>query len=212
MQTQIIAGPVGIPEAWLGIGLSYGLTSTIHLPEFLHSDKLNACQKVAWKLAHQQGGHNKFLESIILWLDVDAPRYWWQEFDTYRVGVTKQSESTIHTIMNAPLTPDDIEGGADYIAYSVIEAINDSRKRYATEQDADTKEDLFMQVKTSLPEGLLQRRIVCLNCKSLQNMYYQRHDHRLAQWYLFFADIYKDLEVSPYADDVRYYIFKENRF
>jgi len=48
------------------------------------------------KLASKDGGHNKFLESIAVWLDITAPRYWWSQLDTYRAGVTKQSESTMH--------------------------------------------------------------------------------------------------------------------
>ena len=56
---------------------------------------------VAKKLCNKSGGHNKFLESIIIWLDVTAPRYWWQDADTYRLS-TKQSQSTNHTILKRP--------------------------------------------------------------------------------------------------------------
>ncbi len=66
----------GSQEALLGLSLSYDSEPNI---------------KVANQLAHKQGGHNKFLESIVVWLDITAPRYWWQEFDTYRIGITKQS-------------------------------------------------------------------------------------------------------------------------
>ena len=52
---------------------------------------------VAVRLAPMDGGHNKFLESIYVWLNVKAPRYWWQEADTFRLS-TKQSESTMHTL------------------------------------------------------------------------------------------------------------------
>ena len=42
---------------------------------------------VAERLAGHDGGHNKFLESMVIWLDVRAPRYWWQEADTFRLRV-----------------------------------------------------------------------------------------------------------------------------
>ncbi len=53
---------------------------------------------LAVKLAPKGLGHNKFLEAMVVWLDVRAPRYWWQEADTYRIS-TKQSESTMHTLV-----------------------------------------------------------------------------------------------------------------
>jgi len=42
-------------------------------------------KKVAQILCDKDFGHNKFLESIYIWLDVTAPRYWWSEADTYRL-------------------------------------------------------------------------------------------------------------------------------
>ena len=40
----------------------------------------------------------KFLRQIKVQCFIKAPRYWWIEFDTYKVGVTCQSESTMHTL------------------------------------------------------------------------------------------------------------------
>ena len=32
-----------------------------------------------------------------MWCEINAPRYWWQEMDTYRVGAERlSSESTMH--------------------------------------------------------------------------------------------------------------------
>jgi hypothetical protein len=44
-------------------------------------------------------GHDKFLEMIHVWLDITTCRSIWQQFDTYRVGVTKSSESTHHRLI-----------------------------------------------------------------------------------------------------------------
>ena len=87
MDVQIMA-ECGVVEAMVGLSLSYGVGKSYE--EML---------EVAKKLYNKDGGHNKFLESIVVWLNIDAPRYWWQQFDTYRVGTTKQSGSTMHTIM-----------------------------------------------------------------------------------------------------------------
>ena len=44
-------------------------------------------------------GHDKFLEMIHLWIDYTCSRSIHQQIDTYRVGVTKSSESTHHMLI-----------------------------------------------------------------------------------------------------------------
>jgi len=119
--------------------------------------------RVVQKLCFKGDGHNKFLESIMLWLDVIAPRYWWQQFDTYRVGVTKQSQSTMHTITVHYLKQDDFAHPihAEHLAH-MNELIN--------QKDWET-------AKHDLPESFLQRRVVCLNYMALQRIIRQRESH-----------------------------------
>ena len=41
--------------------------------------------------------HAKVVRGIMVYAEIDAPRYWWQEMDTYRVGTDRlSSESTMH--------------------------------------------------------------------------------------------------------------------
>jgi hypothetical protein len=41
--------------------------------------------------------HAKVLRGLLVYAEIDAPRYWWQEMDTYRVGTDRlSSESTMH--------------------------------------------------------------------------------------------------------------------
>lgn len=68
MQVKILR-EAGYEEAILGLSLSKGAT-------------IERAKEVAVQLAPKDGGHNKLLESIQAWLDVTAPRYWWQEADT----------------------------------------------------------------------------------------------------------------------------------
>lgn len=97
MDVEVI-GEYGHDQALLGLGLSFGLTSGMSYNDLMKdymfgkNEKIIRIIKTAHKLAGKDGGHNKFLESIQLWLDINAPRYWWSEFDTYRVGTSKQSE------------------------------------------------------------------------------------------------------------------------
>lgn len=76
----------GFKSAMIGLAKSYKIT-------------VDKAREVSRSLYKKDGGHNKFLEHMYLWLDVTAPRCWWQEADTYRLS-SKQSESTMHTLVN----------------------------------------------------------------------------------------------------------------
>ncbi len=141
--------------------------------------------------AFKGDGENKFLESIMLWIGVQAPRFWWQEADTYRVGTSKQSESTMHTICKRVLTQDDFEMPLEKDA---LENLNELIEVYKRQTDSAMKNYCFRKVKNSLPEGFLQQRIWLLSYKTLQNMYKQRANHRLSQWQGFFVAILTHIE------------------
>jgi hypothetical protein len=136
----------------------------------------------AAKLAHMDGGHNKFLESITVWIDVEASRAWWSEMDTYRVGTTKQSESTMHTLAKRKPTPDDFEVGTSVF---VIDAFIKVWEIAGGEINT---------LKMNLPEGFLQRRLICTNYKVLRNIIAQRENHRLHWWNLFCNEILFQVE------------------
>lgn len=41
--------------------------------------------------------HAKVVRGIMVYAEIDAPRFWWQEMDTYRIGTDRlSSESTMH--------------------------------------------------------------------------------------------------------------------
>ena len=107
--------------------------------------------------------------------------------------------------MSRELNPEDFERGINIKTWQYL---IEQRSAYLDEKDPERKERLFFVLKNDLPEGFLQRRIVCLNIKALQNMYMQRKNHRLPEWHKFFRDIAADLAaVSPYADNVLWWTF-----
>lgn len=178
----------GYALALEGIGLSFNVYDI---------DRLGG---VAEKLAPKDGGHNKFLESMMVWIDIDAPRYWWSEFDTYRVGTTKQSESTMHTITHRLLTQDDFE----FVVYGfTLRQLNDAIKDYQTTENKQAKARLFAEIKNNLPEGFLQRRIVCTNYKTLKNIVWQRKHHKLLEWKAFIKALADQLEHPEFVGLVK---------
>lgn len=164
----------GYEEAIKGLSLSYNVSWV-------------RAEKASVKLAHKDGGHNKFLESICVWLDINAPLYWWKQFDTYRIGVTKQSESTMHTLMKKELTTYHFEKGM--VSIDALDELNSAIEC----GDFDT-------ANAFLPQSFLQRRIVCTNYKALRGIYSQRKHHKLGEW-LVFCNALVDLE--------NYYLFLE---
>lgn len=167
----------GLSEALFGIGLSYGLTSEYEGWEDVPFDRRMKLQEIASKLCKAGAGEDKFLRQVACWWDVRAPRYWWAEADTFKVGTVAQSESTMHTITRRPLNAlVDFEEPVDG---DVLNRLNDHIRWY-NETEGDVEE--FMAIKNMLPEGFLQRRVWTLNLANMKNIYRQRKNHRLPQW------------------------------
>lgn len=137
--------------------------------------------KLMKRLANTGPDHGKFMRQIVVWADITAPRYWWSEFDTYRIGVEKQSESTMHTIMKDELGIDSFQDGTplDVIATFVIKA----KEIKADETLSEAKK--IRKIKMCLPEGFLQQRTVMMSYAALRNIYHQRKNHRLPEWHVF---------------------------
>lgn len=155
-----------ISLALYGLGLSHGLTSDVSYDSFKQDAELmNRLYKIALKLAPLDNGHNKFLESMQVWLEIRAPRFVWQDLATYRIGISTQSEATNHTLMRQPLTLHDFELG---ILEDKLAELN------ALIADKD-----FLGAKRALPESFMQKRIICTNYKCLKNIIQQRKNHKL---------------------------------
>jgi hypothetical protein len=159
-------------SAFYGLGLPYGKTSETSFDEFDAKTMENA----ASICAHKGNGHESFTEIMGITWNINAPRYFWQEFDRYRVGVSKISESTMHTIMRRPLTQDNFNRN---IPDSMLIILNGE-----IQSGCD-----IVQVKNMLPEGFLQRRVVFMNYRAMAHIMRQRMDHRLDEWKLFIASI-----------------------
>ena len=67
--------------------------------------------------------HRKWMRQVIVWVDITAPRYWWSEFDTYKIGTSANSESTMHRLTKDGVKKEDLdfEWGVDGLADSTME-------------------------------------------------------------------------------------------
>lgn len=111
--------------------------------------------------------HRKYLRQIQVWAEITAPRYWWSEYDTYRIGTNANSESTMHTILKEPFDtsqfewPPFTEADRDIQAAfnDYIDILKTVRDR-ANKKSGENKEQLQRVLKSMLPESFLQKREV----------------------------------------------------
>ena len=147
--------------------------------------------------------HRKFMRMIVVYVDVTAPRYWWAEADTYKVGTVRNSCSTMHTIHKKEFTLDDFShehlfDNSLEILIDVIKILNYHRKAYLTYNDnfMHEKKDYWHQLIQLLPSSYNQRATLMLNYEVLANIYHSRKSHRLDEWRDFCAWI----ETLPYSE------------
>ena len=142
---------------------------------------------LAKRLAHAGSDHRKFLRQIFVTVDITAPLYWWKEFDTYKVGTTANSTSTMHKIHAKEFTREDFscdrmdEGGLALLD-TVIAYLESERQKFLA--DKNNKQSWHNMIQT-LPSSYNQMRTVTLNYENLINMYYARRNHKLAEWHVF---------------------------
>lgn len=177
----------GYESALLGMSLSY-YRGDQPIDEWWTWEKFHRAERVASKLAGRDGGHNKFLESIQVWLLVQASRGWWAQFDTYRVGMTKQSQSTMHTLAKRPPEDDDFDSN---ISLHMVRTFQEEWNAYRQN---------INRLKAALPEGYLQWRQICTNYKALRHIVHQRHSHRLGEWAEFIEQLRNELRHPQFLE------------
>lgn len=180
----------GFESAIKATMLSFGTTSFDNFETTPEDMK-----RLSNKLAPKDGGHNKFLEQIQYWILIQAPLTWWKEADTYRVGISKSSESTMHKSWKNGLTDENFEGP---IFQDTLNNLNNCIREYNSELTTpERKHYLERLIFHNLPNGYLQTRMVNLNAKCLRNIYFQRKSHKLEIWREFCEWIKNEL---PYGD------------
>lgn len=142
----------------------------------------------------------KFLRMIHVQVAITAPLYWWKEFDTYKVGTTANSTSTMHKLASTPITldcfeMDDFEGNDNLVDYweDVIGHLEGIRQVYNETNDKRYWKELIRL----LPESWLQTRMVDMDYQTVRNIYYWRKNHKLTEWHTFC----KWVSTLPYAKE-----------
>lgn len=151
------------------------------------------------KLSISGTDHAKFMRFINVTSDITAPRYWWIDYDTYKVGTVANSCSTMHKIHEREIRIDDFS--TEHLCMKSLDAlkklldvINGERKDFIRSKD----KDCWWQIIQLLPASYNQKRTVQLNYAVLKNIYHARKNHKLDEWKSMCAWI----ETLPYAKEL----------
>ena len=133
------------------------------------------------KLYKAGSSHRKFMRQIFVSMDITAPLYYWKQMDTYKVGVTMNSASTMHTIHKKEFALDD---------FSHEHLIG------RTWSEADNFEGIT-------PLENLKNTIDLLNdCRKLYLFSKGTDREKMAWWQTEWADFIEVLEELPYVKEI----------
>ena len=171
-----------------------------------------ADHKLMRTLAAGGSVHAKYRRMMTVMATINAPLYWWKEFDTYKVGTVANSCSTMHKIHAKPFDLSDfscehlfrlgvnvgfdevpVYNGEKWDALFVLELLIKSLNHYRS-AFLETKDKRFWW--QLIPSSYNQKRTVMLNYEVLSRIYKDRKDHKLDEWHVL-CDWIKQL---PYAD------------
>ena len=161
----------------------------------------------------------KFRRMIICYVDIIAPLYMLKELDTYRMGVEKNSCSTMHKIHSKEFTPDDfshehlltiddlgldvglcsidVDGSTCFYTPDgqldiICKALNKYRAKFLETKD----KTYWWQMIQLLPSSYNQRRTYMFSYVALSKIYRERRNHKLDEWHQFCDWV----ETLPYSE------------
>ena len=160
--------------------------------------------------------HRKYLRQVFVSADITAPLYWWKEYDTYKVGTTANSCSTMHKIAAKPFELDDfswdhllntgcdlfeLKWGTDcstmvqpqhFLIEYIIPVLNVCREKYLETKD----KRYWWQMIQLLPSSYNQKRTVTFSYENAVTMIEQRTGHKLDEW----NEFVEQLKTLPFMD------------
>lgn len=169
--------------------------------------------RLAQNLIRAGSDESKFMRQIGVSVDITAPLYWWKEMDTYKVGTTANSTSTMHKLTSKPIEYKDF-------SFDVLDFINEKDdlntciKKLKDEMQLsiiietcellrqnylETRDEAYWRALIQiLPESYNQTRTWTANYAVLRNIYFARRNHKLQEW----RDFCKWIETLPYAKEL----------
>jgi len=128
------------------------------------------------KLIKAGNSHSKVMRTLNITLSIYAPLYMWKQIDTYKVGTTTLSTSTMHTLHKI----DSFEQThfATHIPPVILYLLNDYLQYFKRTRD----KTIWQRLIGLLPSSYMQLRYWYGNYQVLRTIVEQRHSHKLDCW------------------------------
>ena len=141
---------------------------------------------LAKRLCTAGSDHRKFIRQIFVSVDLTAPIYWWKEFDTYKVGTTANSTSTMHKIHAKPFDASDFSCERMLpAARESLDATIETLEKLRLEFVETKNKDAWYSIIQLLPSSYNQMRTCTMTYENLVNMYFARRHHKLDEWHVY---------------------------
>ena len=164
----------GIPNSALAAG--YPMDAD-NVKKYLFYDNSDL-ERLA-KLGHAKpgSGHDCALKGVNVQMDINAPQYWWPQFQRYHFADIVSSQSKMHRLSKFDIN----ESTNEYVLDSTKDIVRDLVDRYNTEPNKEN----FNYLVSNTPLGFNLTARVTTNYLQLKSMYQQRRHHKLDEWQQF---------------------------
>jgi hypothetical protein len=166
--------------------------------------------ELAQRMLNAGTDESKFMRHIVASFDLTAPLRIWKEYDTYRVGVEKNSCSTMHTLekkeitkdkfafdgfdLNLPVLGTDDSTDLGWLIEDIVFYCEELRKRYNETKNPD----YYRALISILPDAWMQKRTVTITYQALRAQYFARRFHKQQEW----RDYCEILTTLPYGKEL----------
>lgn len=146
--------------------------------------------------------HRKFMRQIFVSMDITSNHTFWAEFDTYKVGVTRNSCSKIHKIHVKEFVPEDfsregieeVGGRTKEVFLSVVEELERLRKLF----NQTHEKRYWRAIIELLPMGYNLKATITMTYENAASMIKQRSGHKLDEW----REFVETLKRLPYIAQI----------
>ena len=146
--------------------------------------------------------HRKYLRQIFVSMDIASNHVWWSEFDTYKIGITRNSCSKMHRIHVKSFEEDDFShegiyevGGRTKDTFElVLYELERLRKLF----NESHEKKYWRAMIELLPMSYNLKATITMNYENVVNIINQRENHKLDEW----QSLIKILEELPYIKEI----------
>lgn len=190
----------GMEESIIASGYPMQSKPVMDIDDMEETYKLEVINK-GYKRARSLGnaeagsGHDCYLKGIITQFDLQAPEYFWRQFDRYHFRDYVSSQSKMHMILKF-----DIDQMCNkYVSFMTIEVLKFYIDQYNNFEEGKfeemelrdgtkipyTKENCFNMVVANIPSGFMLTARITTNYLQLKGIRKQRKHHKLQEWHIF---------------------------